>query len=112
MRYGSRGCGILLFATLAVFVVGCSDGSNTTNSGSGTSSGSGGSGGNGGSSGSGGPTAQGFPGSELVSGGDVVKSSKYKMVISFGASTPAPGVAASPNHRLQGGLIGVTEGTK
>jgi hypothetical protein len=116
-RFG--GFGILVFITLmGSLVVACSDGGNTTSTSASSSSGSGGgSGGSGGGSGGsggagGGVSAQGHPGSELVSGGDVVKSDKYKMVITFGGSTLAPGNAASPNHRLHGGLIGVTEGTK
>lgn len=100
--------GPLLFAGIASIAVGCSDGGNPTSTG--TQSSSSGNGGGGGSGGS--ETLVASPGTEIVSGGTVVKSDKFKMVITFGGSTPAGGTMDSPKHRLQGGLVGVTEGSK
>jgi hypothetical protein len=101
---------ILILVYVVVAIMGCSDGGNTTSStsGSGSSSSSGG-GGAGGAGGAGGSGTTGHPGSELTSAGDVVTSKKYKMVINFGGSTPAPGRAESSKHRLNSGLVGVTE---
>lgn len=101
--------GPLLFAASAAIVIGCSDDGNTTSTGTQSSSSSG-MGGNGGGGGSAPLVAS--PGTEMVSGGTVVKSEKFKMVITFGGSTPAGGTMESPKHRLQGGLVGVTEGSK
>lgn len=99
---------ILLLATYASFAIGCSDdGTNTTaTSGSGSSSSSG----NGGAGG--GSNANPSPGMEMVSGGDVVKSNKFKMVVTFGPSTPAGGTMQSPKFKANNGLVGVTEGSK
>ncbi len=102
---------VLLLATIAWNIVGCSDDGNSTSTSSASSTGTGGGGGGGGGNGGSG-NAKATPGTELSSAGDVVKSSKYKMVINFGGSTPAVGTMESPKHRLQGGLVGVTEGPK
>ena len=103
----------LLMTTMAGILIAC--GGDTQGSSSSSSSGSGGSGGSGSSSsgaGAGGAAALPSPGTEIMSAGGVVQSGKYQMVYNFGASTPAPGKASSANHTLQGGLVGVTEGTK
>lgn len=130
MKNRCNGFGILLLTTAMFAFLACGDGGSSTSTGVGSggagggtggsggsessssSSGSGGSGGSAGAGGSGGGAAKASPGSELVSGGSVVKSGKYKLIMSFGTSTPGAATANSPNHRLNGGLIGVTEGTK
>lgn len=123
MKNLRRRFGVLLLATIAWTTIACGDDGTTTSTGasgsSSSSSGAGGSGGMGGSGGAGGAGGSGgagqakpTPGTELVSGGDVVKSSKFKMVITVGGSTPAPGAMQSPKNRLRGGLVGVTEGAK
>lgn len=99
---------ILLLVYVVVAIMGCSDGGNTTSSTSGSSSSSSSSSSSG-AGGAGGSGTTGHPGSELTSAGDVVTSKKYKMVINFGGSTPAPGRAESSKHRLNSGLVGVTE---
>lgn len=100
---------ILLLAAYASFTIGCSDDgtTTTTTSGSGSSSSSSGNGGAGGGS-----NVNPLPGMETVSGGDVVKSNKFKMVVTFGPSTPAAGTMQSPKFKANNGLVGVTEGSK
>lgn len=97
--------GLLL---LAAVTPGCNSGGEETTSnsasGSSSSSGTGGAGGEGG-----GNLASGVPAHEIVAGGDVVKSSKYKMVYTFGQPTQNQQKITSSGYRIQGGLIGATE---
>jgi hypothetical protein len=111
--------GIMFITTMAGILIAC--GGDTQGSSSSSSSGGDGAGGTGGtggsgssssSTGAGGAAALPNTGTEIMSAGGVVQSGKYQMVYNFGASTPAPGKASSANHTLQGGLVGVTEGTK
>jgi hypothetical protein len=116
MRNHFQGFGILLLATCAFCIPACSDDGNQTSTSSGTTSSSG-SGSSSSSSGAGGAGGEGpgvnpLPGTEIVSGGDVVKSNKFKMVVTFGPSTPAVGTMQSPKHKVHNGLVGITEGTK
>jgi hypothetical protein len=104
----SRSGGAWLAAALllfAAFTPGCDAGGEETTSGS--TSGSGSSSGAGGAGG--GSMASGVQATEIVAGGDVVRSSKYKMVYTFGQPTQNQHTSKSSGYRVQGGLIGATE---
>jgi hypothetical protein len=81
----------------------------TSSSGGGGAGGSGGDqggGGAGGQGGGGGPQASGPGTTNFVNAGQTVSSPSYKMVFTFGQSTPTQGKATSPSYRVQGGLQG------
>jgi hypothetical protein len=62
-----------------------------------------------GTGGGGGSTTTGAHGpgaSQLVNGGDVVTSSKFKMVFTLGQPTQNQTETTSPGYRMQGGLVG------
>ncbi len=47
---------------------------------------------------------------DFVSAGTVVKNERYRLVFTMGQATPNQGPATGPNGRLNGGLVGATEG--
>jgi hypothetical protein len=46
----------------------------------------------------------------IVNGGTVATSPKYKVVYTFGQSSPGQAVTKSPNNRDNGGLVGAMNG--
>lgn len=46
---------------------------------------------------------------ELVSGGTVASNGKYKVVYVLGQPSPMQGVSKSPDHRVNGGLVGAVQ---
>jgi hypothetical protein len=46
---------------------------------------------------------------ELVSGGTVASNGKYKVVYVLGQPSPMQDVAKSPDHRVNGGLVGAVQ---
>ena len=57
-----------------------------------------------------GVTTTGVPGIETVSAGGVVTSETYRLVFTFGQPTMHQATATSSKYRLQGGVVGNTEG--
>jgi hypothetical protein len=47
---------------------------------------------------------------DIVNGGTVATSPKYKVVYTFGQSSPGQNVSTSPNNRDNGGLVGAMNG--
>jgi hypothetical protein len=76
--------------------------------------GGGGAGGNGGAGGEGGGmmAIPGKTGGSFVSAGHSIKSPKYRLVFTMGQSSPAQSNVKSPNHQMNGGVIGATGSPK
>lgn len=108
-------CAVALGTTI---LVGCGDDPVQT-SGSSSSSGQGGNGGggaggNGGAGGEGGGmmAVPGKTGGAFVSAGHSIKSPKYRLVFTMGQSSPGQSNVKSPNHQMNGGVIGATGNPK
>jgi hypothetical protein len=50
------------------------------------------------------------PVNAIVNGGTVATSPKYKVVYTFGQSSPGQAVTKSPNNRDNGGVVGAMNG--
>jgi hypothetical protein len=55
------------------------------------------------------PELVGHSSTEIVSGGTVASNGKYKVVYTLGQPSPMQGVATSPDHRVNGGLVGAVQ---
>lgn len=55
------------------------------------------------------PSFVGHSSTEIVSGGTVASNGKYKVVYVLGQPSPIQGVATSPDHRVNGGLVGAVQ---
>jgi hypothetical protein len=107
---------IAVLASAAIPACSCGESETTQPSGPGSTSSSGGGGaggeggqgggGQGGDGGGGAPQASGPGTTNFVNAGQTVSSPSYKMVFTFGQSTPTQGKATSPSYRVQGGLQG------
>lgn len=121
--YQSRKSLLFAVALGTTLLMGCGDDPVQT-SGSSSSSGQGGAGGGGaggnGGGGAGGAGGEGGgmmavpgkTGGTFVSAGHNIKSPKYRLVFTMGQSSPLQSNVKSPNHQMNGGVIGATGSPK
>lgn len=56
------------------------------------------------------PPPSGKSATDIVNGGTLAKNDKYKMIYTLGQPSPHQGVAKGADQRMNGGLVGATQG--